>query len=257
MYDIYLNQKKMSKSVGNVVDPFLLLKKFGVEAIRLYFLTNGPLHNDCEFIQNKVEYQYYKVVADEIGKKLNKIVNLILRVTANKVFSIKEIDQNLPLLEEYIDLIIKAKDELQVAEKCLNNYDFANGFIKINNVISLLNSYVHNSIFWKKDLKFFSEMATFVIEMLRVNCIFLKPFLPQFVENIYRYIGIDLKYQKMKYSFYRCKEEHFDTLNSPLTYKSLDSQQLEFNNTALNTRFFEVDAEKKDLIFLDKKLKKV
>jgi len=213
----------MSKSVGNVVDPFLLLKKFGVEAIRLYFLTNGPLHNDCEFIQNKVEYQYYKVVADEIGKKLNKIVNLILRVTANKVFSIKEIDQNLPLLEEYIDLIIKAKDELQVAEKCL----------------------------------FFSEMATFVIEMLRVNCIFLKPFLPQFVENIYRYIGIDLKYLKMKYSFYRCKEEHFDTLNSPLTYKSLDSQQLEFNNTALNTRFFEVDAEKKDLIFLDKKLKKV
>ena len=65
----------MSKSLGNVVDPFNLLNKYGVNAVRLYFLTNGPLQFDCEIEEDKIENYYYKIVADGISNLL--VIKLI------------------------------------------------------------------------------------------------------------------------------------------------------------------------------------
>ena len=62
----------MSKSLGNIVDPFNLIEKYGITAVRLYFLTNGPLQNDVDYQDDKIESNFYKVVADGISNRLIK-----------------------------------------------------------------------------------------------------------------------------------------------------------------------------------------
>lgn len=59
----------MSKSLGNVVDPFKLLNKYGLEPIRLYFLTEGPEYYDIEFDENLLIKKYNDII-EKFGKKI-------------------------------------------------------------------------------------------------------------------------------------------------------------------------------------------
>ena len=49
-----MNNQKMSKSIGNVVEPMSLLQKYSQDSLRLYFLAKGPLSKDASFRENKL-----------------------------------------------------------------------------------------------------------------------------------------------------------------------------------------------------------
>lgn len=59
---------KMSKSIGNVVDPFNLLKNMELDAIRFYFLYMGPQNHDVNFDENAIRDIYYKYIPDTLSK---------------------------------------------------------------------------------------------------------------------------------------------------------------------------------------------
>lgn len=66
--------KKMSKSLGNVVDPFDLVKKYGVDAVRYYLLREIPTFEDGDFSYKRMSEIYQADLANELG-------NLVLRIT--------------------------------------------------------------------------------------------------------------------------------------------------------------------------------
>ena len=57
----------MSKSYGNVIDPYQLKSKYPLEAIRLYFLIEGPYQKDINFSEDLLENLYNSFI-DKIGK---------------------------------------------------------------------------------------------------------------------------------------------------------------------------------------------
>lgn len=59
---------KMSKSIGNVVDPELILEKYGIDATRYYFLSVGPQNHDISFNESKINQVYYKDIPDSLSK---------------------------------------------------------------------------------------------------------------------------------------------------------------------------------------------
>jgi len=59
---------KMSKSIGNVVNPFYLLDLFGLDSIRFYFLSSGPQNHDVNFEENSIREIYYKYIPDTLSK---------------------------------------------------------------------------------------------------------------------------------------------------------------------------------------------
>ncbi|KAJ1550533.1 methionyl-tRNA synthetase, partial [Nowakowskiella sp. JEL0078] len=73
-----LNRTKMSKSLGNVVDPFLLLENFGADPIRYFLARDGGITDDSEFSINTIEKRYRKDLAGQLG-------NLLMRCTAPKI----------------------------------------------------------------------------------------------------------------------------------------------------------------------------
>ena len=69
---------KMSKSIGNIVDPLELINKFDINPLRLYFLTKGPLHRDMEFSVDEI-------VRMQNDFFLDSYMNLLFRVCGKKV----------------------------------------------------------------------------------------------------------------------------------------------------------------------------
>ena len=79
----------MSKSLGNVVDPFALIGKFGSNSVRSYFLSEGPLFKDSNFILENLVNHHNSFICDSYCKNTISIyvilVNIMSRTTGKKI----------------------------------------------------------------------------------------------------------------------------------------------------------------------------
>lgn len=73
---ITANGQKMSKSLGNVIDPFELVKKYGVEPVRYYLLKEIPTHSDGDFSDERFREVYTADLANGIGNLCSRVAKL-------------------------------------------------------------------------------------------------------------------------------------------------------------------------------------
>jgi methionyl-tRNA synthetase len=76
---------KMSKSLGNVVDPDVLADKYGVEALRYYLMSDMVTGKDADFSSERLVERYNSDLANSLGNLLNRSLNMIGRYTAGHV----------------------------------------------------------------------------------------------------------------------------------------------------------------------------
>ena len=201
------NSTKMSKSIGNTVDPIYLINKYSLNAVRYYFLTHGPQNHDTDIEEDKIEDIYYKSIPDVM-------INLILRVTNIKVMGpLEELSNNHEWNVNYYERILNNMKMVLEIQRFLNKYDFITASIKIHLLLLELNNFVHMTQFWLKadEKKFLAEITCFTLEFLRLTSILLKPFLPELMINIHRFLGLDEKDMKINNCFFRMN--NLDLLN--------------------------------------------
>ncbi|MBQ6594000.1 methionine--tRNA ligase [Candidatus Saccharibacteria bacterium] len=73
---ILANGQKMSKSIGNVVDPVEVLERHGVDAFRYYFLRHADTFNDADFTWDKYEEAYNNELANDLGNLVQRLATL-------------------------------------------------------------------------------------------------------------------------------------------------------------------------------------
>ncbi|KAF3770901.1 hypothetical protein M406DRAFT_344381 [Cryphonectria parasitica EP155] len=78
-----MSGKKMSKSLGNVVNPFHALDRFGVDAMRFFMIHDGGIENDADYSNDLIVERYKKMLQGTIG-------NLLSRVTRAKAWNVRE-----------------------------------------------------------------------------------------------------------------------------------------------------------------------
>ncbi|MDO8270122.1 MAG: methionine--tRNA ligase [Candidatus Levybacteria bacterium] len=159
-----VNGQKMSKTLGNVIDPIELINKYGADALRYYFLTQIPPTNDGDFSEEKLKIVYNADLANGIG-------NLVARVSKLA----EKIQFHAPKDTAIIDpLVIDA----------LNGYKFNECLTLIWADISALNKKINDTEPWKlesHDLEeFLSEAAIKLLSIAKT----LQPFLPETSEKI-------------------------------------------------------------------------
>ncbi|MGB9707371.1 MAG: methionine--tRNA ligase [Microgenomates group bacterium] len=159
------NGQKMSKSLGNVIDPFLIVKKYGADALRYYLLKEIPPFEDGDFSETRMKEIYNANLANELGNLVSRLTNLaekdnlIVNIHANYQFS---------------NLTIKQ----------LKNFRFDLVLENIWQQIKSLNKALDEFAPWNKES---SQRKDFLIEALKkLNYIGfqLQPFLPQTAEKI-------------------------------------------------------------------------
>ena len=82
--------QKMSKSLGNVVDPLEVVEKYGLDAFRYYLYRHGPASEDVDFTWEKFEDSYNNELANELGNAVQRVSAMVKKYQNGAIGSIPE-----------------------------------------------------------------------------------------------------------------------------------------------------------------------
>lgn len=161
----YLNVrgKKMSKSLGNVIDPLALVKKYGVDPVR-YSLLRCSVFEDSDYSEEILIERNNNELANKLGNLVSRVSGLIERNG----------------LEKTQNRLIKKLNEKKI-EKLLENYEFDKALNEVFGFIDFCNEYVQNKKPWEtKDKKVLYELKESILKIADL----LLPFIPESAEKI-------------------------------------------------------------------------
>ena len=180
--------QKMSKSLGNVVDPFEICETFGADSLRFFILHEVPFGRDADFSRSRFVEIRNSFLANGLGNLLSRVVVLAGKAGLEK-FSGKL------LVGEFQDSWQGASNTL---EKLPENFQFENAIGAIFKFIDFLNKKIDREKPWqllKTDLPRAKEiLQQFATSLQKVACA-LWPFLPTTCEKMAQVLGLGADFQ--------------------------------------------------------------
>ena len=165
---VLVNGQKMSKSIGNVVDPIDVLERHGVDALRYYFLRHFDTFADSDFTFDKFEDAYNNELANDLGNLVQRLTTLVSKNGIKIEISKNELDNN------YIQL--------------MDGFDFSRALDYVWERIQSINKRIDDKKPWMLakagDKEKLSEVLNDLINELAEANIMLSPFLPETSEKI-------------------------------------------------------------------------
>lgn len=191
---LLLEGGKMSKSKGNVVDPVVLVEKYGVDAIRYFLLREVPFGSDGVFSNEALINRINSDLANDLGNLVSRTVAMIDKYFGGKL------PQERQAGEFDDDLIKTVTDTPQKVEELLDRLQFSTALTEIWKAISRTNKYIDETMPWalaksEENKARLAAVLYNLAESIRIVSILIQPFMPETPEKIWHQLGInDKKY---------------------------------------------------------------
>ncbi len=178
--------EKMSKSRGNVVDPFKMVSEYGLDPFRYFLLREVPFGNDGDFSELALVGRINSDLANDLGNLLNRTLQMIKSYRDGVVPSCVNPQSELSELSQSI---------LDRVDEAMNNYAFDEALKTIWEFIGRSNKFIDETMPWKlaKDSSQ-AERLNFVLvnlyEALRLSALLIAPTMPGTSQRIWAQLGL-------------------------------------------------------------------
>lgn len=197
---INVDGQKMSKTIGNVVDPFEAVKKYGAEVVRYFLLREIPSGDDGDFSYKKLEERYNGDLANGLGNLVQRVVTLIENNLDNELIYKEE---NCKFPRDWVGHGIVTeltegngyKKGQNYFETKINNFELHKAIESMWDEIGFANSYIDEKKPWvevKESPEKFLETMVVLVAMIHHVSWLLQPFMPETADKIAKIFGDDL-----------------------------------------------------------------
>ncbi|MBU1935064.1 class I tRNA ligase family protein, partial [Patescibacteria group bacterium] len=185
------NGTKMSKTLGNVVDPVTTVEKYSTDMLRYYLLREIPVGRDGDFNDKLFIERYNSDLANNLGNLVNRIHTLISR---NEIVDF-DFDKHSDLYKQKVDETWKR----YIAD--MNEYNLHEAVFHVWRLIDFANKMMEDKKPWallKEDPERGRAVLCNLLEILRHISILISPFIPQSSAKIRQQIGLPVQIDREK-----------------------------------------------------------
>jgi methionyl-tRNA synthetase len=176
---------KMSKSVGNIVDPFALADKYSCDALRYYLMSDIATGQDADFSEQRLIERYNADLANSLGNLLNRTLNMVHRYRDGVV---TKTGGDSPLAAQ-------ASDLLRDYSNAFDRFEVNAAIARLMEFATSCNTYIEMSAPWKlaKDpsrSEALDHVLFVLAESLRIIGVLISPILPTSAREIFYQLNL-------------------------------------------------------------------
>lgn len=185
---ITFNGAKMGKSTGNVIDPFILADRYGVDAVRYHLLREMPFGSDCAFSNEIMINRINSDLANDLGNLVSRTVAMVIKYFGGTLPAERKAEE----LDN--DLIAQATALEQKVAEGYDNFQYSTTLAEIIKLVSRANKYIDETAPWilAKDEANRDRLATVMynlLETIRIASVMLYPVMPHTMPEVWKQIG--------------------------------------------------------------------
>ncbi len=184
---VTVDGEKMSKTIGNVVDPFALTEKYGIDPVRYFLLREVPSGEDGDFSYQKLEERYQADLANGLGNLVQRVLTLIENGLLGEINCRENLED-----KKIAEFIKKTKESY---EKNINNFKLHEALGDVFSLVGFTNGYINEHRPWETaqtEPEHFLEVMTNLVFLILNVSFLVYPFLPETAGKILKSFGWDL-----------------------------------------------------------------
>ena len=187
--------KKISKSLGNVIDPYEIINKYGLDQIRFFLFREVPFGNDGDFSKNSIAKRVNADLANNYGNLVQRIASFVVK-NCNSIVKNNDNFNNEDML-----LLNKVNNQHLEYINFMKNQQIDKGLKTIFEIMSETNAYIDNQAPWKlikTDVQRMNVVLFTALNIIRDCSLMLFPVIPESANKVLNILNINNKDRNLK-----------------------------------------------------------
>jgi methionyl-tRNA synthetase len=204
-----MNHKKMSKSDGNVVNPFYAIQRYGVDTMRYYLARDGGIKDDGDYSNEMIVRHYRSDLKSALGNLVNRVCGVNFDINLARIESTQDVWKM-----DTRDRLMQALAESTVddANELMRKFDIPNALKTIMNLVHETNKYIQHCAPWALKAPEQKQEQNKIIfisaESVRITGILLRPFMPSKAKAILDQLAVEPTKRSFEYARYGADDSY-------------------------------------------------